>query len=96
MASASPPGRPVILVAYWESSISVPSCVPEFSSMPLLSVASRMLFRICCMKIASNCLAVSLIAAFGSLTAAVFSASSDIALVAPVGTPDIGEAAMLR
>ena len=48
--------------------------------MPELCVASRMLFISCCMKSASNCLAVSLIAALGSRAAAERSASTDSAL----------------
>ena len=52
----------------------MPSCVPELSSIPELIVASRMLFMSCCMKSASNCFAVSRIAAFGSRAAAERSA----------------------
>ena len=57
----------------------MPSCVPELSSIPELIVASRMLFISCCMKSASNCLAVSRIAAFGSRAAAERSAAIDVA-----------------
>ena len=101
IAAARPPGRPLILFAYWVSSISVPSCVPEFSSIPELIVASRMLFISCCMKSASNCFAVSRIAAFGSRAAAERSAAIDVASPVPDGDdrPDSDEmplAALIR
>ena len=66
MAWLSPPGRPVIWLANWVSSISVPILVPEFSSMPEDSVDWRMLFISSCMNRASNCLAAVCTAAFGS------------------------------
>ncbi len=88
MASVRPPGRPVIFAAYWLSSISLPSLVPSLSSMPELRVASRMLFISCCMKRASNCLAVSRIAAFGSRAAAVRSSAIESAFVAEAGRPE--------
>ena len=75
IAALSPPGRPVILVASCVSSISVPICVPELSSMPDDSVAWRMLFISCCMNNDSNCLAASCTAAFGSRAALARNAS---------------------
>jgi hypothetical protein len=77
IASARPPGRPLILTASCWSSISVPSFVPSLSSMPDDAVASRMLFRSCCMNSDSNCFAVSRIAAFGSRAAVARSASTE-------------------
>ncbi len=50
------------------------------------------------MKIVSNCLAVSLIAAFGSRAAALFSAWSESVFAAPLGTPDkaeVGDGALI-
>ena len=71
IASLKPPRKPVILVANCVSSISVPIFVPELSNMPdaIDSCAARMLFISSCMNSASNCLATSLIAAFGSVAA---------------------------
>ena len=74
ITSARPPGMPLIVFESCVSSISVPICVPEFSSMPVPSDDSRMLFISCCMKIASNCFAAILIAAFGSVAARARSA----------------------
>ena len=74
---------PLILFAIWVSSISVPICVPALSSMPVPSDDSRMLFISCCMKIASNCFAAILIAAFGSLAARARSALVDPSRNAP-------------
>ena len=65
----------------------MPSWVPELSSRPELIVASRMLFISCCMKSASNCLAVSRIAAFGSRAAAERSDAIDVASPVPEAAP---------
>ena len=77
----------------------MPSCVPELSSIPELIVASRMLFMSCCMKSASNCFAVSRIAAFGSRAAAERSAAIDVASPEAPATPvsdDAPPAALIR
>ena len=87
MASVSPPGRPVIFSAYWLSSISVPSLLPSLSSMPEAMVASRMLFISCCMNSASNCLAVSRMAAFGSRAAALRSSAIESVPAFEAGRP---------
>ena len=79
----------------------MPSWLPELSSIPELIVASRMLFISCCMKSASNCLAVSRIAAFGSRAAAERSAAIEVAsadddaMAAPDGD-EIAFAAVIR
>src|SRR6185295_10768164 len=98
IASVSPPGRPVIFAAYWLSSISVPSLVPSLSSIPELSVASRMLFINCCMKSASNCFAVSRMAAFGSRAAALRSSAIESAPLAVPASDESGgvDAAVMR
>jgi hypothetical protein len=76
MASARPPGRPVICVAYCWSSMPVAMLPALLSLAPSAMVLARMLFISSCMNRASNCLATSLIAPFGSLPAAARRPSS--------------------
>jgi hypothetical protein len=75
MTSDRPPGRPLSWLANCWSSISVPMAVPAFSSMPLDWVVARMHFMISFMKMDSNCLATSRVAALGSAPAFAFKAA---------------------
>src|SRR3989344_2001219 len=77
MASASPPGRPLIWPANWVSSMPVAISEPLFSNMPLDMVEARMLFISSPMNRLSSCFAVSRTAARGLVPDVPLRRSSD-------------------